>query len=205
MDEEEVRKAVGTWLQGQGFRVKSDCLIDETGRLAEKARRAWGEAEKYVLGWVRAYPNGVTLEDVIRGLSGTVESATIRAAAERLLASREIRRRGGLLHPGSVARGGGYVLPCPVRPDLYAVRGENRVERWSVECKPSRMDLTHGIGQAHLYAKVSDRSFLALPDDWPTLYPAEAKRDSWAALNRTAHELGFRVLRVDPEGSVAIL
>lgn len=206
MEEKEVVDAVSKWLSGQGFTVREEFLLDETGRPAVPRRPDLPEAEKYVLGWVRAYRAGVTQDELVKGLSGQVAPDVVQDTVERLVEGGELERRGTRLLMGLGPRSGAFILPSQVRPDLFGFRGGDRIERWSVECKGSRGNVAHGIGQTYLYAKATDRAFLAIPSDWPPIYPTPKRKEpSWAALRRAAQELGFNLLRVGPNGTVNVV
>lgn len=201
MDEKQVVGAVRRWLERQEFTVRDEFLLDETGRPATKHRPNQPEAQKRVLGWLRAYPSGVSMVELTKGLSDVVSSEAVREAVQRLAEGEEVFERAGRVVLG-VPPSGSLVVPCPLRPDLWGFRGSERIERWSVECKGSRADIAHGLGQAHLYSRVTDRSFLAVPADWPLLYPADQKRSFWTILSRVANDLGFHMLRVEEDGGV---
>lgn len=203
MDERDVVKAVEKWLEGQGFTVEKEFLIDESGRPGPLKRPDLAEPEKHVMAWARAHARGgVTPVDLEKGLSDLVPRDRLRESVDHLVKLGEVEVRRGRLHPGPFPRSGSFVLPCPVRPDLYGLRGKDRIERWTVECKGSRGDIAHGIGQAHLYGKVSERAHLALPSDWPPIYDGKAKAEPWAVLRQVALSLNFGLLQVDAKGTV---
>jgi hypothetical protein len=193
---------VRRWLEGQGFRVETEYLIDELGRPAAQHYPDRSEAEKHVLAWVRAYPRGVSMEDLKQGLADKVPGKELQGAVARLVETSEVEKRQARLFMGLITSSGVPVLPCPIRPDLYAFRGKTQVERWTVECKGTTGDIAHGIGQAYLYSKVSNRAFLAIPSDWPKLYAQGQKEHVWGVLRRLAGEQGFGLLRVGADGSV---
>jgi len=203
MNEEDVVKAVKKWLENQGFNVSEEFLIDESGRPGLLRRPDLAEPEKHVMSWARAHARGgVTLADLEKGLSDLVSRDRLREAVDHLVKLGEVEVRQGRLHPGPFPRGGSFVIPCPVRPDLYGVRGKDRTERWAIETKGTRGDIPHGIGQAHLYAKVSERAYLALPAEWPPIYEGKQKEEPWAVLRQIARGLNFSLLRVDADGAV---
>lgn len=203
--------AVHDFLQVQGFTVEREVLFDETGRPGAPVRKDLLELEKHVLAWFRAYRAGSKPEELYSYLAGRFSREEVRRALDLLVKGGELAWKAGRLVSG-VPRPGPLVLPCPVRLDLYGYRGTERVERWGVECKGSRetregkrrgAEIACGIGQAHLYSRVCDRAFLAIPSEWPRLYEEESQKSHFRlALLMVAKDLGFSVLVVADDGRV---
>ena len=157
MEEREVVKAVTKWLEREGFRVYSEFLIDESGRPAAHRRPDLAEAEKHVFAWVDAHPKGIALVDLGEGLKDLLPRERVREVVDHLVKLWEVSVRQGLLYPGPVLHSGSFVNPCPVRPDLYGIRGKDRIERWAVECKGSRGDVVHSKADKSSWPSISPR------------------------------------------------
>ncbi len=203
MEEEEVVKAVKGWLEGQGFRVYEELPIDESGRPGPAKRPDLSDPEKHVASWARAHAvNGVSLIELEKGLADLVPREKLREAVAHLVNLGEVEVRQGRVHLGPFPHGGSFVIPSQIRPDLVGLRGRDTVVKWSVECKGSRGNIAHGLGQAFFASKVNDKSFLAIPTDWPKIYDGPQKAEAWSVLRRLAHDLGFHLLGVQEDGKV---